>query len=207
MTKFIISLIIAVGIVATVRGAYAGTSTPSDPGGEAPTIEDTLECTCAFRSFYIRKKCQFEEPNSENSSPLDIVPAFKCKFGEPVVFPTLNTLKALLESDKPQGPQVATIEAMKNVVTALEAYFVDFVEYPPSLQDLVPGYLFESGLADAWGNTFVYEVATDGQLYTLTSLGSDGVPSGSPPDPWLLGEFLEGDIIFDASQGFSQIPE
>ncbi len=62
---------------------------------------------------------------------------------------------------------------MKNTATALETYFVDFSQYPPSLPALTPSYLrllpIDACLPPG-ANSFVYSTATSSASFVLQTL-------------------------------------
>lgn len=92
--------------------------------------------------------------------------------------------------------QGTTVTYMTEIAMANEGYYEEFNDYAPSLvalEDWVGGGCFPT--TDGWGNAFVYQYSP--QSYTLISLGSDGVEGPAPPDPWLLGEAGESDIIME----------
>jgi len=81
--------------------------------------------------------------------------------------------------------QGATVADMRSIASAIEAYSVDHSAPPPvtgNFRDLAQTLSIyqQSGVpaSDHWGHLYVY--ATDGQSYTVTSLGKDG----------LAGQFL-----------------
>ena len=75
----------------------------------------------------------------------------------------------------------------------------------PSLPDLLVGgeYLQVLVSDDGWGNAFTY--TTDGETYTLTSLGRDGSSGPAPPTPWVNEPFDCDIIVIDGM--FAQAPE
>ena len=94
---------------------------------------------------------------------------------------------------------------MHTLVTANGTYRVDLQEYAPSLPDLLVGgeYLQVLVSDDGWGNAFTY--TTDGETYTLTSLGRDGSTGPAPPTPWVNEPFDADIIVVDGM--FAQSPE
>ncbi len=80
---------------------------------------------------------------------------------------------------------------MEKVKNAIEQYRFEFNTYPSSLQDLMSpnadvqksGKFFQAlisdeELSDVFGYPFVYKTENNGRSYSLTSLGSDGIPGG-----------------------------
>jgi general secretion pathway protein G len=80
---------------------------------------------------------------------------------------------------------------MESIKQEISRFRLTFNSYPRSLEDLVrpsaqlqqSGRLFspiikEDELLDMWGNQYIYRLENDGRSYTLTSLGSDGIPGG-----------------------------
>ncbi len=103
-----------------------------------------------------------------------------------------------------RSKQRRTMGDMHTLVIANGTYKVDLQEYAPALANLVGGdYLQVLTPDDAWGNPFGYN--TDGDIYDLTSLGSDGAAGPPPPSPWVNQPF-EPDIII-ANGMFTQAPE
>jgi hypothetical protein len=74
---------------------------------------------------------------------------------------------------------IETLEAMRAVQTAVEAYAVDHPAYPAAatmeeLRALVqPTYIGATPMTDAWGTPLRYVVSADGKRYVLVSAGSD----------------------------------
>jgi len=81
-----------------------------------------------------------------------------------------------------------TISTMKQMVAALESYYVNRGSYPETSQFeelssvLVPEYLGKLPEKDAWGNPFRYETDETGNYY-LISLGRNGSQDVFPPYP------------------------
>jgi general secretion pathway protein G len=80
---------------------------------------------------------------------------------------------------------------MESIKQEISRFRLTFNSYPRSLEELVrpssqmqqSGKLFspiikEDELLDMWGNKYIYRLENDGRTYTLTSLGSDGMPGG-----------------------------
>ncbi len=110
----------------------------------------------------------------------------------------------LLMDSIDRSKQRRTMGDMHTLVIANGTYKVDLQEYAPALADLVGDeYLQVLIPDDAWGNAFGY--STDGDTYTLTSLGSDGAAGPPPPSPWVNDPF-EPDIILTDGM-FTQAPE
>ena len=80
---------------------------------------------------------------------------------------------------------------MEKLRSALSQHRLEYSSYPETLQGLVTpsASIKNSGrpffkladpeeLKDAWNNDFLYKLENSGRSYSLTSLGSDGVPGG-----------------------------
>jgi general secretion pathway protein G len=83
---------------------------------------------------------------------------------------------------------VIKMEKLKN---AVEQYKFEYNSTPEKLTDLISpsGDLKNSGVVftskadpadikDVWGKDFIYRTENNGRSYSLTSLGSDGMPGG-----------------------------
>lgn len=74
---------------------------------------------------------------------------------------------------------VETLENMLTVATAVEAYGIDYGEYPKAanmaeLRALIePHYIAHAALQDAWGTEYRYVRSPNGKRYRLASAGSD----------------------------------
>ena len=96
-----------------------------------------------------------------------------------------------------RGKQKRTMGDMRTIATAVESYAIDFNEYPPGDIDaiatnLVPDYVQRLPSSDGWNTDFTY--ATDGQIYTLTSLGKDKAAGGGAADADGETQCLEADL-------------
>lgn len=78
---------------------------------------------------------------------------------------------------------------MEKVKQALAQYRLEYNTYPEALGNLSKpsgeqgGKLFvplaeEDDLKDVWGFNYIYKTENDGRSFTLSTLGSDGVPGG-----------------------------
>jgi len=110
-----------------------------------------------------------------------------------------------------RGRQSRTMEDMRAIVTAVEAYAVDSTIYPTAanINALVvvvqPVYISVTPTTDAWNNLMIYQPGTTaGQGYTLRSTGKDGLAEGSPTGG--STNSFDCDIIFVSGQ-FTQWPE
>lgn len=91
--------------------------------------------------------------------------------------------------------QHQTINIMVDIMIANEGYYIEHVQYAPSLEALAEWFESPIRIEDGWGNPFVYYSENPLFTYTLISLGYDGVEGPAPPDPWYFGESGESDII------------
>jgi general secretion pathway protein G len=84
-----------------------------------------------------------------------------------------------------RGRQSGTMGDMRAILTAIEHYAVDHSDYPvaDNVKELAPllepDYISRMPRTDAWNHPFLYDGEARG--YTLTSLGKDGTPQGTPP--------------------------
>lgn len=80
---------------------------------------------------------------------------------------------------------------MESIKQEVSRFRLTFNTYPRSLEELIrpsqqmqqSGRLFspilkEDEFLDMWGNKYIYRLENDGRSYSLTTLGSDGVPGG-----------------------------
>lgn len=80
---------------------------------------------------------------------------------------------------------------MQQLQQMINQFQLEYNAFPSSLQDLVrePSSVKDSGkvyvalckpdqLKDIWNFDYIYKSESDGRSYTLTSLGSDGIPGG-----------------------------
>lgn len=81
--------------------------------------------------------------------------------------------------------------SMEKLKGSIENYRLEYNTYPNQLEDLLrPGeqvrnsgkvfvaMVTEEELNDVWGYRFIYRAENNNRSYSLTSLGSDGVPGG-----------------------------
>lgn len=88
--------------------------------------------------------------------------------------------------------QRRTMADMRAIATANGARFVDHGAYAGDLEVLrAQGYMVTAPESDAWGNGWIY--TSDGNTYSLTSLGSDGALGPPAPSLW-INEPYEPDI-------------
>ena len=77
-------------------------------------------------------------------------------------------------------PWLKTMEDMRVIATAAEAYATDNNRYPAaaSMEELraflEPTYVRTLPMKDSWGNAFVWRISPDGQHYRILSAGADG---------------------------------
>lgn len=85
---------------------------------------------------------------------------------------------------------------IKQLSTALQLFYIDTGRYPaaaeglPVLLESPPGettwngpYLdHEDALLDPWGRDYLYLPPNDGEAFSISSLGRDGVPGGKGED-------------------------
>lgn len=112
-----------------------------------------------------------------------------------------------------RGRQKRTMADIRSLGTAVESYALDTSHYPRNYgpgpveggveADLEPYFIVASPLKDGWYNPMLYTSDARGTLYTMTSLGSDGVPDSGTGGP--TGDF-DCDIEFSNGQ-FVQWPE
>ena len=97
-----------------------------------------------------------------------------------------------------------TMSDLRSLATAVEAFAVDHKTYPSAsnLEELIPliqpSYIRKAPAADAWGHSFVYVRAADGESYRLVSAGSDGK---TDPTSWETAGTLKSfdeDAVVDA---------
>ncbi len=114
-----------------------------------------------------------------------------------VIIAIVATLVGMNVMGRPDQARVTTTKAnLATLSTALKTYRIDNGQYPTTEQGLkalaekpvtppIPaawpdgGYLSENPV-DAWGNPYVY--STDGNNFSLKSLGKDGKPGGEGLD-------------------------
>jgi hypothetical protein len=112
---------------------------------------------------------------------------------------------SLLVEQQEQAPQLLTLVYMTRIATAIGTFRVDTGAYPETMHALVaPERYARTGLPlDGWGNPFRY-VRNSNDLYTLTSLGSDGRRGPAPPSPWVV-PLYDPDIVMSNGE-FTQAP-
>ena len=69
---------------------------------------------------------------------------------------------------------IKTLNSIRYAVTAIQVYELDDMKLPGKLVDLVPEFIAEEQLMDAWGNPFHYKIDTRNNTFWLASGGSDG---------------------------------
>ena len=91
-----------------------------------------------------------------------------------------------------RAKQGATVADMRSIATAIEAYAVDHSAPPPvtgNFRDLAESLAIyqQSGVpySDHWGHLYVYDA--NGQTYSVTSLGKDG----------LAGQYLTAETRYE----------
>lgn len=68
-----------------------------------------------------------------------------------------------------------TKNSMNTIKSAMNSYMVATNQPPATLAALVPDYLEEGSLEDAWGNAYYYALTPGGaNAYQLVSAGKDG---------------------------------
>ena len=101
---------------------------------------------------------------------------------------------------------VATLRDMYGVTTAIEAFAIDYGEYPKAanmseLRTLLePHYIKRVPLEDAWGTEYRYVRASDRKSFRLASAGSDRT---FDPASWETGALLsssKGDAVLGAER-------
>ena len=98
--------------------------------------------------------------------------------------------------------QRKTMGDMREISMALGTYRVDNLVYPAAIADLQPTYMDPPPPLDGWGTAWAY--ATNGNDYTMSSLGLDGAPGPAPPANW-IDEPFESDLVVVNGQ-FTQFP-
>lgn len=67
-----------------------------------------------------------------------------------------------------------TLNDLNYARKAIERYLLDEMKLPGKLADLVPVFIKEAQLIDAWGNPFLYKIDMQNNSFWLASGGSDG---------------------------------
>ena len=101
---------------------------------------------------------------------------------------------------------IKTMNSIKYAAKAIYIYKLDEMKLPGKLSDLVPEFIAEEKLMDAWGNPFHYKIGTHfGETFWLASGGSDGRFQGFDQE----GTFVEldGQDIISRGGGFVFEPE
>lgn len=89
---------------------------------------------------------------------------------------------------------LATRNSMDKIAFSLNRYMIDYGHYPVGEDlgsvefDLVPSYIGNIPMMDAWGNEFHY--TSDGLHFTLTSDGDDSVENSSDDIIMTDGSYL-----------------
>ena len=104
------------------------------------------------------------------------------------------------ETDVPQDPLLKdkyrkTMNDLNYAGAAIQMYLLDTMKPPAKLDDLVPTFIEEGRLNDAWGNRFLYKIDNQNNTFWLASGGSDGRLQGFDQK----GTYIEldgQDIIF-----------
>jgi hypothetical protein len=93
--------------------------------------------------------------------------------------------------DTPEERTQSTEQAMRFIASVIESHHKAKEQYPRDLAELrtfaavmdpILVNWLKAAAIDAWGGTLVYEVAEDGENFTLSSLGADGEPGGDGED-------------------------
>jgi len=84
-----------------------------------------------------------------------------------------------IENQDPQdlllvGKYRKTLNGLNFANVAIQVYIMDYMKPPAKLADLVPTFIEEAQLMDAWGYKFHYKVDTQNNTFWLASGGSDG---------------------------------
>lgn len=85
----------------------------------------------------------------------------------------------------------ATEASMNTIRTQLEAYQLEYSDYPPTLTTLqtVPGFLSDAtALKDGWDRQFIYRVPGSNKAYDLKSVGADPNDATDDIDVWTMNK-------------------
>lgn len=112
-----------------------------------------------------------------------------------------------------RGKQKRTMADMRAVGTSIEAYAVDYNQYPSGgsaviavTSKLEPRYIKNVPTEDGWNGVFDYTTDTTFQAYTLISYGKDNMDDGDNATyTGITGQF-NNDIVF-ANGSFTKFPE
>jgi len=105
-----------------------------------------------------------------------------------------------------RSKQVKTMSDMGTIGKANAKRLIEKGAYADSIADLKSEDYLEASLPnDAWGNAFVYVLASGS--FTLTSLGSDGATGPNAPDPWTQADNAFDPEIIMVDSVFTQKPE
>lgn len=112
-----------------------------------------------------------------------------------------------------RGKQKRTMADMRAVGTSIEAYAVDYNQYPSGgssvtviTSKLEPRYIKNVPTEDGWNGTFDYTTDATFQAYTLISYGKDNTDDGDNDSyTGITGQF-NNDIVF-ANGSFTKFPE
>ena len=109
-----------------------------------------------------------------------------------------------------KAKQKRTMGDQRGISTAIEAYATDNARYPLNIPSwgvmkphLNPHFIREPPDDDGWNNDWDAETSTNGSVYTISSLGKDGVLGSRPGGP--TTDF-DCDIVY-SNGGFYQWPE
>ena len=110
------------------------------------------------------------------------------------------SLKELEQADF--GPELltgyrSTMETMRKIGAAAAMYFVEYMAYPQTVNDLHPMFMDEPADKDTWGGEFILKYDRERDRFLIGSGGSDGVFDGFTQEGFYVD--LPGkDIIFSA---------
>jgi len=98
-----------------------------------------------------------------------------------------------------------TLDSIRYATMAIQVYQLDEMKLPGKLADLVPIFIKEEQIMDAWGNPFHYKIDTKDNTFWLASGGSDGQFQGFDQE----GTFTElvGEDIISYDNDFVFQPE
>ena len=139
------------------------------------------------------------------------------------VAPKLDEILARVRREhEKKRPWRQTMEDIRSVATALEAYAIDHDDRYPNVDYaglealLAPTYLREFPKDDMWGHAYAYASSPDGSRYRLVSAGADAIfewdsrrvtpLKEGETEPVRYRDRLEDDIVF-ADGSFVQLPQ